>query len=227
MLMCAFLKALMLCCQIKHLLYVWVQISAMCPSGFLTVRHGPALDARAEGSSALTGERLHPDIVGGVGIKALDGHVRFARPVGAVLLTVDVPVNDNIVHDLAVPFGHQRRVPGQLGAGLSQSRDLQVEREARRHVFRGADLFHVCFADARAVAGTEAKDIGGTFVQPGDGVVVIDLSQLAGGVVFLVSALVLQLVAHQLPNHFLRRLPLNQRCVAHSGADHHGGFSWH
>lgn len=105
-------------------------MSAIWPTSYPTIRHGPALNAGAEGSSAPTGERLHPDVVGGVRIKALDGHVRVGCAVGAVLLTVDVPVHDHVVYDLAVPFGQQRGLPGQLGAGLRQSGDLQVEREA-------------------------------------------------------------------------------------------------
>lgn len=115
-------------------------MSAVLPSSYPTIRHGPALNAGAEGSTALASECLHPDVVGGVRIKTLDSHVRLSRAVGAVLLAVDVPVHNHVVNDLAVPFGHQRGLPGQLGAGLGQSRDLQVEREARGHVFGGVSF---------------------------------------------------------------------------------------
>lgn len=78
----------------------------MCASSHPTIRHGPALDAGAEGSPTLAGERLHPDVVGGVRIKALDSHVRLGCAVGAVLLAVDVPVHNHVILDLAIPFSN-------------------------------------------------------------------------------------------------------------------------
>lgn len=198
----------------------------MCTNSSLTIGHGPALDAGAEGSPAFAGECLHPDVVGGVRIEALDSHVGVAGAVGAVLLTVDVPVHHQVVCDLAVPFGQQWRLPRQLGAGLGQSSDLQVFGEARWYIFRCAYLLYVGLTNAVVVASAEAEDVGGAFMQSGDSVVVIRLFKLARCVGFLVGALVLQLVARQLTYHFLRWLPLNQCCVTHGGADQHRGLAW-
>lgn len=83
------------------------------------------------------------------------------------------------------------------------------------------------FADACTVTRAEAEDVGGAFVQASDSMVVVSLSHLARGVGVLIGALVLQLVAHQLPHHILGGLPLEQCCVAHGGTNHHTGFAWH
>lgn len=190
-----------------------------------TVRHGPALNAGTEGSPAFTGECLQADVVGGVRIKAQNCEVGVGCAVGSVLLTVDVPVHDHVVDDLAIPFSQQGGFPGQLGTRLGQSSDFQVQRKAWRHVLRGAYFLYVGFAHAGAVASAEAKNVGGSFVQAGSGIMVVSLSQVTWGEGSLLDSFVLQQVAYQLTHHLFRWLPLNQCGVAHGGADQHCGFA--
>lgn len=140
-----------------------------------TVWHGPALDAGTEGSSAFTGVRLQADVIGGVRIKTQNCKVGVGCAVGSVLLTVDVPVHDDVVNDFAISLSQQWRFPGQLGARLGQSSDFEVQREAWWHVFGCAYFLYVGFTQAGAVAGAEAKHIGGAFVQPGSSIMVVGL----------------------------------------------------
>lgn len=141
-----------------------------------TIRHGPALNAGTEGSSAFTGECLQADVIGGVRIKAQNRKVGVGCAVGSVLLTVDVPVHNHIVDDFAISFSQQGRFPGQLGARLGQSSDFQVQRETWWHVLRRAYFLYVGLAHAGAVASAETKNVGGAFVQAGSSIMVICFS---------------------------------------------------
>ena len=188
-------------------------------------RHGPALDAGTEGSAPLAGEGLHADVIGGVWLQALDGHLRVGGGVGGVLLAVDVPVHHQVLDDPPVPLGQRGRVPGQGGGALAQIHHAQVLGVAARHILRGAHRLDMLLTGARAVLGTQSEDVGGSLVEAGDGEVVVRLLEVLHSKSPLLSPLVLQLVTRVLPDHLLGGLPLDQSCVADGGADHHGGLA--
>ena len=189
--------------------------------------HGSTLNAGADGSPPLAVESLDSDIVGGVWLQPLDGHVCFYGTVGVVIEDIDISINHHISDNLPVPLGQRRGLPGQLGGGGGQAHHTQVLGVAAGNVLGGADLLHILLPVACPVFGAQFEDVGGSLVETGDCEVIIRLFEVFDGESLLLCSLVLKLVPHMLPHHLLWRLPLDKGSVPYGGADHHSGLARH
>lgn len=149
-------------------------------------------------------------------------HVRVRRPVGAVLLAVDVSVNDDVMSDPSVPLGRSRRRPRKPGGRCGQSHHAQVKRESARNLLLRADVLDKLFSGARPVLGAQVEAVGGALEETCHSVVVVRTPEVMHREQVLVGALVAQTIADQLTRHVLRRLPLDEGGVAHCDADQHG-----
>lgn len=187
--------------------------------------HGSALNTGAEWSCPLPGESLDSDVVGGVGLQTLDGHLRFCGTIGAVALAVDISIHHYVLDNLSVPISQRRRLPGQVGRGDAQARHTQILGVAARNIFGGANLLHVLLPTAGSVSGTEFEDVGRPLVETSNSKMIIGVSEVFGKKSFFFYSLVLQLVSKVLPHYLFGGLPLDQGSISNGGADHHGWFT--
>lgn len=153
--------------------------------------HGSALNTGAERSCPLPGESLDSDVIGGVGLQTLDGHLCFCGTIGAVALAVDISIHHYVLDNLPVPLGQRRRLPGQVGRGGAQARHTQILGVAARNVFGGANLLHVLLPTAGSVSGTEFEDVGRPLVETSNSKMIVGLSEVFGKKSFFFYSLVL------------------------------------
>lgn len=117
-------------------------------------------------------------------------HVCVRRTIRAVLLAVDVSVNNNVMSDPSIPLRRGRRRPRKPGGCGGQSHHAQVQWESTGNFLLRADVLDKFLSGARAVLATQVEAVGGTLEEARHCVVVIHAPKVMYCEQFLVCALV-------------------------------------
>lgn len=100
-------------------------------------------------------------------------HVRVRCTIRAVLLAVDISVNNDVMSYPAVPLRRGRRCPRKPGGRGGQSHHAQVQREPAGSFLLRAYVLDKLFSGACAVLGTQVEAVGGTLEEARRRVVIV------------------------------------------------------